>query len=86
MFELLEHAATVAILSTFISESKLLSPIRNKLNFDLLYCPICLSFWVGAIYLYSGIGHYFLTLAIANVFMLIVLKVYRELDEASDAD
>jgi len=84
MIELLAHAATVAILSTLISESKLFAPVRKRLDFSLLYCPICLSFWIAAIYLTNGVEHYFLVLAIANVWMLVVMKLYEAIDEATE--
>lgn len=82
--DLLAHAAVVAMLATLISESKLLSPVREKLNWDLLYCPVCLSYWLSALYLWFGVNHYFLTLALSQVWILVVLKVYAELDKASE--
>lgn len=87
MTEAITHAAVVAILATLISESVLLSKIRKRLGFDLLYCPICLSFWLASPYIITdGLYHYFLTLAFANVWMLVVLRVYAELDAASGDD
>jgi len=83
MMELLAQAATVGILATLISESKLFAKLRDWIYWDLFYCPICLSFWIGAPYLYYGFQHYFLVLALANCWMLVVLKLYRELDESS---
>lgn len=79
---LIEHSAIVAVLATLISESKLFSRLRTWLGWDLLFCPICLSFWLALPTLYWGAGDYFLTLAIANVWMLVILYNYKLLDEA----
>jgi len=73
----------VAVLSCLFSESKLFHPVREFLNFDLLYCPICLGFWLAAPVLYHGMTAYLATIACSNLWMLIILKVYRELDEST---
>jgi uncharacterized membrane protein YesL len=49
-----------------------------------LYCPICLGFWIAIPAISKGLIPYFATVAFSNVWMLVILKVYRELDEATD--
>jgi len=89
------HAAVVGVLACFVSESNLAAPIRNGIgklpknwftrNLEsLVYCPICLAFWIALSVLPDGILFYFTTVAISNVWMLVILKVYRELDEAAE--
>ena len=80
MIELIKHAAAVAVLATLISESKLFNPIRLKFKAPLLYCPICLSFWIASPALWFGPVHYLAVVGVSNVFMLVTLKVYDELD------
>ena len=76
------HASTVGVLATLISESKILQPVRHHLNYSVLYCPICLGFWIAlpvlAIY---GPLQYGATVAFSNLWMLIILKTYEALDK-----
>lgn len=89
------HAAIVGVTACLVSESKIAAPIRdgigrlprNRLTrglTDLVYCPICLAFWLATPYLSGGATAYFTTVAISNIWMLVILRVYRELDEASE--
>lgn len=82
MTQAIIHAAAVGVLACLISESVILSSIRNKLNIYLLECPICLGFWLAAPSLYYGVLHYFLVVAFSNAWMLIILKVYETLDNS----
>ena len=82
----LTWGAGIAVISCLISESKLWHPIRQYLNFDLLYCPICLGFWIAAPVLYHGMIPYLATIAFSNLWMLVILKTYRELDELGEED
>jgi len=81
------HGAPVAVLACLISESQLLSPIRHKLNYPLLYCPICLGFWIAlpVLALYGPI-QYLVTVAFSNLWMLIILKTYEALDATYEDD
>lgn len=81
MVDALYHSAAVAVLATLITESSLFSTFRTKLNWDLFYCPICISFWLAIPTLWYGGLHYFLTLALANVWMLVILNNYKLLGE-----
>lgn len=80
------YGAAVGILSCLISESNLAAPIRRRLGWQVLYCPICLGMWVATPVMLKGLIPYFATVAFSNMWMLVILKVYRELDEAKDAD
>jgi len=81
MSELLCIASAVGVLACLISESKLLAPIRESLDWDLLYCPVCLGFWLAIPSLLWNWKAYFLVVALSNVVMLVVLKVYSELEK-----
>jgi hypothetical protein len=84
-FQLIAHSAFAGVTACLISESKLFAPIRNYLQWDVLYCPICLGFWLAApALLEHGFHQYFLVVGLSNVWMLIILKVYRELDLTAD--
>lgn len=74
------HAAAVAVIACLISESAILAPIRERLNYSLFFCPICLGFWLTLPFFYYGFFHYFLVVAMSNVWMLITLKVYESLE------
>ncbi|MHC4302090.1 MAG: hypothetical protein ACYS7Y_32915 [Planctomycetota bacterium] len=78
----LNLAAAVGVVSCLISESNLLAPFRQWLGWRLLYCPICLGFWLAApvFVTYWCPWFYFLVVALSNVWMLVILKVYAELD------
>jgi hypothetical protein len=77
------HAAIVGVLACLVSESRIATPIRERLGWAVLYCPVCLGFWFALPTLVCGITYYFTTIAISNVWMLVILKVYKELDDAS---
>lgn len=81
MIELaLIHAAAVGVIACLISESTIMNPVREYFNYSLLFCPICLSFWLATPTLFFGVLHYFLVVALSNVWMLIILKVYESLE------
>jgi hypothetical protein len=80
----LAHAAAVAVIACLISESNIASPIRKWLDWRVLYCPICLGFWIALPALVLGIWYYFLVVAVSNAWMLVILKVYEALDTASE--
>jgi len=84
MLEALTHAAAVGVLACLISESNIAASVRNWLGWQVLYCPICLGFWIAIPTLLWGFLHYFLVVAISNAWMLIILKVYEALDIASE--
>jgi len=78
--------AVVGVIACLITESKILAKPRDWLGWDLLYCPICVGFWVALPFLWLGFASYFATVAFSNLWMLIILKVYKELDESSEDD
>ena len=91
------HAAVVGVMACLVSESKIAAPIRDGIGrlsrnwltsglTNLVYCPICLAFWFAIPYLAGGVNAYFTTIAISNIWMLVILKVYRELDEAAEEE
>jgi hypothetical protein len=74
------HAAAVGVIACLISESTTMSPVRNYFNYTLLFCPICLSFWIAIPALFIGLFHYFLVVAMSNIWMLLILKVYEAIE------
>ena len=80
MVELIQYAAAIAVVATLVSESAILSPIRERLGFSLLYCPVCLGFWFGLPALMNGVLFYLAAVGMSHIFMLITLRVYAELD------
>ena len=89
MVELVLYAiycsAAVGVLSCLISESALLAPIRKKLiNFHLIFCPICTSFWFAAPFLMIGPLFYFAVVGFSNIWILIILHTYEALDRTYD--
>jgi hypothetical protein len=81
MIEVLSQAAFVAICATFISESMIMSRFREKCDMYLVSCPICMGFWLALPFIYYGFLHYFLVVATSNLWMLVVLKLYSELEK-----
>ena len=62
-----------------------MAPLRDKLGWRVLYCPICLGFWIAwPIAVIYGPSHYLFVVALSNVWMLVILKVYAELDAIGD--
>jgi len=82
----LQHAAAVGVLACLISESNIAAPVRDRLGWRVLYCPICLGFWLALPAFVYGPLHYLFVVALSNVWMLIILKVYAELDAIGDSD
>lgn len=81
MVELIKYAAAIAVVATLVSESAILAPLRERLGYSLLYCPICLGFWFGLPVLLHGPLFYLAAVGISHIFMLVTLRVYAELDE-----
>jgi hypothetical protein len=84
METILAHAATVGVLACLISESNIAAPLRKWLDWRVLYCPICLGFWLALPTLWFGPWYYFLVVAVSNAWMLLILKTYEALDAASN--
>lgn len=79
-------AASVGVIACLISESKIMAPIRGFLGWQLLFCPICLGFWLALPALLVNPGFYFAVVGFSNVWMLIILHTYEALDRTySDA-
>lgn len=77
-------SATVGVLSCLVSESAIMAPIRDRIGWSLLFCPICLGFWFSLPALHHGLLFYFAVVASSNVWMLIILKVYETLEAGLD--
>ena len=86
LYNVLLYSSFVGVTACLISESKVFAPIRKWLKWDLLYCPICLAFWLALPFFAVGFFHYFLAVGFSNVWILLILKVYRELDLATEDD
>lgn len=84
MVELIKYAAAIAVVATLVSESAILSPIRDRLGYSLLFCPICLGFWLGLPALLNGFLFYLAAVGMSHLFMLITLRVYAELDKLNE--
>jgi len=82
----LQHAAAVAVLACLISESNIAASFRDAMEWPILYCPVCLGFWLATPTLAHGPLHYLFVVALSNVWMLVILKVYAELDAIGDED
>jgi hypothetical protein len=80
----LQHAAAVGVVACLISESEIAATVRDKLGWRILYCPICLGFWLALPAFVYGPLHYLFVVALSNVWMLVILKVYAELDAIGD--
>lgn len=77
-------SATVGVLSCLISESAIMAPIRDKVGWSLLFCPICMGFWFAIPTLRFGLLFYFFVVGLSNLWMLIILKVYESLEATGD--
>jgi len=82
MIEAIYHSACVAVIATLISESVIMEPFRDLFKTYLVNCPVCLGFWLALPTVYWGFTHYFLVVALSNVWMLVILKLYSELEKA----
>ena len=82
----LQHAAAVGVIACLISESQVMATVRDKIGWRILYCPICLGFWLAVPSLVYGLLHYLFVIALSNVWMLVILKVYAELDAIGGED
>lgn len=80
------QSAAVGVVACLISESTIMAPIRNRIGWYLLLCPICLGFWLAAPALLWGPLHYFAVVGFSNLWMLIILKVYESLEATGDSD
>lgn len=83
MMDLLAQAAFVAVVSTLVSESMIMSRFRDYCDTYLVNCPICMAFWLALPFMWFGFLHYFLVVAVANAWMLVILKVYTELESGN---
>jgi len=81
MMEVAAQAAFVAVVATLVSESFLMSRFRDYCDTYLVNCPVCMAFWLALPFMYYGFLHYFLVIATANLWMLVILKVYAELEK-----
>lgn len=79
-------SAAVGVVACLISESEIMAPVRNRLGWSLLLCPICLGFWLAIPALWNGILFYFAVVGFSNVWMLIILKVYESLEATGEDD
>jgi hypothetical protein len=73
-------SASVGVLSCLISESVIMAPVRDKIGWSLLFCPICLGFWLALPTLMYGPLFYLMTVGFSNIWMLVILKVYESLE------
>lgn len=76
----LYHSIAVGVIACLISESAIMAPIRDRIGWSLLMCPICLGFWLALPSIVYGPLHYFAVVGFSNVWMLIILKVYESLE------
>lgn len=74
----------VGVVACLISESIIAEPIRRLVKGSLVYCPICLSFWLALPALFGGLNAYFLTVGFSNIWMLLTLKVYESIEGEDD--
>lgn len=84
MVEMIKYASAIAVVATLISESRLLAPIRERVKWQLLYCPVCLGFWLGLPAILQGVLFYLAAVGLSHAFMLITLRVYAELDRLNE--
>jgi hypothetical protein len=82
----LQQAAAVGVIACLISESNVAATIRDKIGWRILYCPLCLGFWLALPAFVYGPLHYLFVIALSNMWMLVILKVYAELDAIGDDD
>lgn len=61
-----------------------MAPIRDKVGWSLLFCPICMGFWFAIPTLKFGLLFYFFVVGLSNLWMLIILKVYESLEATGD--
>jgi len=83
MLDLLARAAFVAVVATLISESMIMTPLRDRVKSYFISCPICMGFWLALPNLYYGLNYYCLVVAVANAWMLLILKLYNELEKGN---
>jgi hypothetical protein len=81
---LFNTSAAVGVVGCLISESNIAAPIRNYFGYQLLFCPICMGFWLALPSLAWDWRAYFLVVAISNAWMLVILHVYEALDRANE--
>jgi hypothetical protein len=88
MFEWLVNllciSAAVGVVACLISESNLFGPIREYISHPLVYCPICLSFWLAMPSVLWDWRAYFLVIATSNLHILLILYIYESLDRANE--
>jgi hypothetical protein len=79
-----QHSAAVGVIACLISESKIMAPIRNRLGWSVLFCPVCLGFWLAVPTLFVNPLFYFTVVGLSNVWMLIILHTYEAIDRTYD--
>ena len=84
MMDVLAQAACVAVIATLVSESMIMSPIRDYVDTYFVHCPICMGIWLALPFAWNGFLHYFLVVATSNLWMLIILKLYNELEGSNE--
>lgn len=84
MMDVLAQAACVAVISTLVSESMVMSRFRDSIDTYFVHCPICMGIWLALPCLWFGPLHYFLVVATSNLWMLIILKLYNELEGSNE--
>ena len=80
LLTLFSESAAVGVIACLISESKITAPIRNYLKWPVLFCPVCLGFWLAVPTLFVNPWHYFTVVGLSNVWMLIILHTYEAID------
>lgn len=58
-FWLFIYSMCVACISWTVTKTKIFKPIREKLGWEVLKCPYCLSFWVALLFAPIGDGALF---------------------------
>jgi len=74
-------AAAITAITTLFSMSELFEPIRRRLWDRPFSCPICLTYWIAAPYLYYGPSYYLALVFFSIVGVLFVTKTYNELTD-----
>ena len=76
------HSAVVGVLACLISESKIALPVRAWLGWPVLFCPVCLGFWLAlpTLFFHFDPLFYFTVVGLSNVWMLIILHTYEAID------
>ena len=72
----------VAVITMLLTKSKLFSSIRDWFpEWVPVHCPVCICFWIASPCLYYGVPPYFTIIAIANLWMFAIAKLYLAVEE-----